>query len=91
MDPSNAKGQTALEYLLIVVVAIIVVVAVMVWMRSTTGNLTGSAGEQVDRIICISKACIGTDATMCEAPDSKCGGTGACCKEGMCVPKGECS
>lgn len=33
---SSTRGQTALEYLLIIVVAIIVVVAIFLWVQSTS-------------------------------------------------------
>lgn len=47
----NHKGQTALEYLLIVVVAIIVVVSVMVFMQGLTGDIKESANKSVEDII----------------------------------------
>ncbi len=56
MDQFNTKGQTALEYLLIVVVAIIVVVAVMVWMQSTTSSTTNQANQTVTGVLCGLKA-----------------------------------
>jgi uncharacterized protein (UPF0333 family) len=48
----GTKGQTALEYLLIVVVAIIVVVAVMVWMQSTTQTTVEGANQTVTSVLC---------------------------------------
>jgi uncharacterized protein (UPF0333 family) len=53
MDPIfNKKGQTALEYLLIVVVAIIVVVAVMVFMQGMTDDTTSRANESGADVLC---------------------------------------
>lgn len=88
MDPFNTKGQTALEYLLIVVVAIIVVVAVMVFMQNTVGNVIDSTNGTVDRLLCNSKSC-GT-SEVCQMNNAKCGGPGACCVSGMCRTVDEC-
>jgi hypothetical protein len=53
----KCKGQTALEYLLIVVVAIVVVVAVMVWMNATTGTSVGTASEGANTALCRAVSC----------------------------------
>jgi len=45
------KGQTALEYLLIIVVAIIVVVAVYLWVTSTAQGTQASANEMITNLI----------------------------------------
>ncbi len=77
----NAKGQTALEYLLIVVVAIMVVVAVMVWMQSTADRVKDRGGEAVDRLVCVSYTC-GNDAECKAIP--ACGEQGKC-ESGSCT------
>ena len=48
----DKKGQTALEYLLIVVVAIIVVVAVMVFMQGMTGDTVERANSSGGDVLC---------------------------------------
>ncbi len=52
MNPTTRKGQTALEYLLIVVVAIIIVVAVMVWMQGTQQATEDRATDTVGNVMC---------------------------------------
>jgi ABC-type maltose transport system permease subunit len=45
------KGQTALEYLLIIVVAIIVVVAVWMWVNSTQKGMANTANSTLNRLV----------------------------------------
>ena len=47
MTPAK-KGQTALEYLLIIVVAIIVVVAIFLWTSSTQKGVAAKGNERLD-------------------------------------------
>jgi ABC-type sugar transport system permease subunit len=54
---AKTKGQTSLEYLLIVVVAIVVVVAVMVWMNATTKSSVGTASHSVNFGLCMQQSC----------------------------------
>ena len=61
----SKRGQTALEYLLIVVVAIIVVVAVMVWMNATSSTTVGTASRNTNEVLCRAVLCI--DNTNCDA------------------------
>jgi len=74
MDQLKTKGQTALEYLLIVVVAIIVVVAVMVWMNASSSANIASGTQQENMALCRSGTC--TEASECtsgsEASDVAC-------------------
>jgi uncharacterized protein (UPF0333 family) len=77
MNPISRKGQTALEYLLIVVVAIIVVVAVMVWMNATTSTTVGTASGNVNEALCRSVSCY--DAADCdETVAPECGPSATC-------------
>ena len=69
MDQLKTKGQTALEYLLIVVVAIIVVVAVMAYMNASTGAGVTQGIENQNRVICGAQACI---------TSTNCGSEAAC-------------
>jgi hypothetical protein len=55
------KGQTALEYLLIIVVAIVVVVAVMVWMNATAGTSVGTASEGANTALYRAVSCYERD------------------------------
>ncbi len=57
MNPLN-KGQTALEYLLILVVAIIVVVAVMVYMQSASSANIASGTQSENNALCRTTPCI---------------------------------
>jgi len=75
MKPIEKKGQTALEYLLIVVVAIIVVVAVMVWMQGTTVETKNSASERTDLVLCQAKYC---------TVDANCAGIAPCPATATC-------
>jgi Flp pilus assembly pilin Flp len=94
MNPISRKGQTALEYLLIVVVAIIVVVAVMVWMNATTSTTVGTASGNVNEALCRSISCYDVDdcaADECGGPDGSatCEGTssvGGTPIPGFCQP-----
>ena len=44
---SSVRGQTALEYLLIIVVAIIVVVAIFLWVQSTASTTQTEANQRL--------------------------------------------
>jgi len=44
---NTVRGQTALEYLLIIVVAIIVVVAIFLWVQSTAANTEEEANSRL--------------------------------------------
>ena len=57
MIPTTKKGQTALEYLLIVVVAIIVVVAVMVYMNAASNANVSTATQNENLVLCASNSC----------------------------------
>jgi hypothetical protein len=84
MNPIKTKGQTALEYLLIVVVAIIVVVAVMVWMQGTTQSTTDNAQTGADQVLCESRPCAsGCSTGPCEGLNAACGDDGQTCKVGI--------
>ncbi len=80
----NTKGQTALEYLLLVVVSIMVVVSVMVWMQSTSSEVRDTTSEQADSILCSLKIC--AISPECESY-TVCGGIGA---GATCGPLGKC-
>ncbi len=72
------KGQTALEYLLIVVVAIIVVVAVMVFMNATTEGSIDTGAKQANVVLCRAISCTGEEAIdPCLADEC---GVGATCE-----------
>lgn len=57
MNPLKTKGQTALEYLLILVVAIIVVVAVMVYMQSASSANIASGTQSQNNALCRTTPC----------------------------------
>jgi len=65
----DSKGQTALEYLLILMIALGVIVAIMVWMQSTQSEIGGQTGERVDDIACALKDC---------TTDAQCDGVSPC-------------
>lgn len=48
---SSVRGQTALEYLLIIVVAIIVVVAIYMWVDSTRETVENQATGHVGNLL----------------------------------------
>ena len=68
MDQLKRKGQTALEYLLIVVVAIIVVVAVMAYMNASSSAGISQGMENQQRVVCAAQSC-GSN-TDCENEDA---------------------
>jgi Flp pilus assembly pilin Flp len=91
MNPISRKGQTALEYLLIVVVAIIVVVAVMVWMNATTSTTVGTASGNVNEALCRSISCYDVDDCAADecGDDPTCEGNstvGGTPIPGFCMP-----
>ena len=64
----NPKGQTSLEYLLVLVIAIAVVVAIMVWMQASQRQISTQTGEQVNAIQCALTDCSGApDDPVCKA------------------------
>lgn len=65
MDTFDAKGQTALEYLLVVVVALSMVILVLMWMQSTSTQLGGAAKNQTDKTICGTTECNVTGDVRC--------------------------
>jgi len=91
----GTKGQTALEYLLIVVVAIVVVVAVMIWMQSTSGTAIQQGSGTVNEAMCRSATCT-NNANCSSAKVPACGASGGSCQgnssvagnpvPGHCVP-----
>ncbi len=70
----DSKGQTALEYLLILVIALAVIVAIMVWMQATGSEIGGQTGERVDDIACALKDCT-ADAQCDNVPPCRDGST----------------
>jgi Flp pilus assembly pilin Flp len=72
----NQKGQTALEYLLIIVVAMTVIIAVMVWMQASQSNISKQTGEKVNAIQCALQDCNGDpDDPVCDTSPCKPGGS----------------
>lgn len=72
----DSKGQTALEYLLILVIALAVIVAIMVWMQATGSEIGGQTGERVNDIACALKDCSGPGDAICTV--NPCPSTGEC-------------
>ena len=72
MHPTE-KGQTALEYLLIVLIALVVVMTVVVWMLGATEQTLETGSGTRDMLRCRSTACVGD--SDCTIP--VCGGAGA--------------
>jgi hypothetical protein len=78
----NRKGQTALEYLLIIVVAMAVVIAVMVWMQASQSQIANQTSQKVDAIMCALQDCsvdgdcqklpCREDISKCDAGTRKC-------------------
>lgn len=77
----RSHGQTALEYLLIVVVVIIVVFAVFIWMQGLSGDISDAGSEVVSDVVCGTLSCE-TDAD-CNVPE--CGGARGVCVFGRCA------
>lgn len=94
----TSKGQTALEYLLILVVTLTVVIGVMVWLQATGRSTTIEAGASVDRISCKLNSCENdSDCPVKFCGDVSCsalacvaGEPCAMCDAGVCSV-GECS
>jgi uncharacterized protein (UPF0333 family) len=78
----ESKAQTALEYLLIVMIAIVVVVAVFIFMQSAGESSRDIAAERSNKIVCEMKDC--TDSTVCTTY-APCQGIGTVtCEGGFC-------
>ena len=83
------KGQTALEYLLIVVVAIMVVAAVLFFMQGQTSNTSTLAGSRVDATMCRSYTCdTPGSVNECEpgTTNDYCAAGTACGPDNYCEP-----
>lgn len=72
------KGQTALEYLLILVVTISVIISVVVWLTGFSGNIEGRTNNSTSGIRCGTTEC--DDASDCEP---YCGSNSECF-DGLC-------
>lgn len=80
MNPIEKKGQTALEYLLIVVVALVIVVMVMMFMQGLMGGGVQTGNETANVILCESRTCVaGCDSGPCAGLNAECDSrTGRC-------------
>jgi uncharacterized protein (UPF0333 family) len=78
----ESKAQTALEYLLIVMIAIVVVVAVFIFMQSAGESSRDIAAERSNKIVCEMKDC--ENDTVCNTYPP-CQGIGTVnCVSGFC-------
>jgi hypothetical protein len=68
----DRSGQTALEYLLIIVVAIVVVLVVMVWMQATSRTIITET--DIDAPLCALTDCNPSQAN----PNADCDNKGSC-------------
>lgn len=80
----DRKGQTALEYLLILVVALSVVVTIMVWMQASQSAISQTTTNNTMGISCSLQSC--NDDTDCSEANSDCP-FGAICDLGTMVCK----
>ena len=55
------SGQTALEYLMMIVVAIIVITAILYWMNASSTAQTGVATQNENELLCRSVQCLSSD------------------------------
>ena len=86
MDPRlrNIKGQTALEYLLLIVVALVLIVGIMMWMQAAGDVNRGTATNRTNDILCDIKEC-SSDADCAGVPP--CGPSATCGPDDTCEPR----
>jgi len=65
MKAFDAKGQTAFEYLLVVVITLSIAVLVFMWVQSTSIHIETVAGNQTDEKICGLRVCNVTGDVRC--------------------------
>lgn len=78
------KGQTALEYLLIVVVATVVVVATMVFMQSSSKTAQETGTCNINSLLCAARVCTSDADCNGSVALSDCGSGGTCSSNGRC-------
>lgn len=72
------KGQTALEYLLIVVVAMSVILVVFVWSQYFSKQVNSTAGDEISGVACAFTKCgNNSNDPACQIP--ACGGALGVC------------
>jgi hypothetical protein len=70
----SKSGQTALEYLLMIVVMIFIIAAVFIWLQSASTDIEDTAVEHGQNVRCGTTKC--TDDIQCQPPTCP---TGAYC------------
>jgi len=79
----DSKGQTAIEYLLIVVIAISTILVIMIWMQSSNTQVQNATANKVNYMLCDITDC--DDPTDCDS--APCPSSGATCgQDGTCEP-----
>ena len=77
MKVFDTKGQTAFEYLLVVVIALSIVILVLMWVEATSIRINTVAGNQTDETICGLTECDRTGDVRCNI--AACGGLAGWC------------
>jgi hypothetical protein len=71
LRPKTSKGQTALEYLLIVAIVITVLLAVVVWMQAASVTVINDTENQTYNIRCTTTECDDNDDCNARCGENK--------------------
>lgn len=75
MDRKTQKGQTSLEYVLIVVAAVVIILIVLYWLFANSDALNNAANNETVNVRCGLTHC--TVNAQCQVPE--CGGSSGTC------------